>query len=266
MSNELFWTMIVGAGVLLAASWKWTLPLGKAGVLILIATTVGLAVGWVVQSAQHHRVFSLLASGFCQGAAFLGALAWLFYRDPDRDCPQDPSLILSPADGKVIYIRKVTPAQIPVAEKKGRQLMLTELTQSSLRSTELWQIGISMVFTDVHVNRSPIGGTVTLAHHQPGKFLSLRDEGAVGVNERKTMVIANPVVTVGLVQIASRLVRRIVAYVREGDTVAAGKRIGMIKFGSQVDLFVPTACCDQLEVKVGARLCAGVTVIGRVAR
>jgi len=266
MNSELYWTMIAGAVLLTAVSWKWTLPLGKAVMLIVVATAFGLMVGWAVHTARHQLPLSLLASALCQGMAFLGVLAWWFFRDPERESPQNPNLVLSPADGQVIYIRKVTPAQVPVAEKKGHILMLTELEQSSLRSSELWHIGISMVFTDVHVNRSPIAGTVTLARHQPGKFLSLRDKDAVGVNERQTLVIENAVVTIGLVQIASRLVRRIVAYVSEGDSVLAGKRIGMIKFGSQVDLFVPTSRCSCLEVKVGDRLRAGITVMGQIDR
>ena len=164
----------------------------------------------------------------------------------------------------MIYIRKVKPGDVPIAEKKRKRLMPTELAQSSLRNQEVWQVGISMVFTDVHVNRSPISGRVTMVNHRPGAFLSLRDEDAVGVNERQTIVIENHDIRVGLVQIASRLVRRIEAYVKEGMEVAAGKRIGIIKFGSQVDLFVPVEQVPVLRVNEGQRVTAGVTPIGLV--
>jgi phosphatidylserine decarboxylase len=120
-----------------------------------------------------------------------------------------------------------------------------------------------MVFTDVHVNRSPISGTVALVHHRPGRFLSLRQTQALDVNERQTMVIGNGVYQVGLVQIASRLVRQIVSYVAPGDALESGQRIGMIRFGSQVDLFVPVAVAPALEVAVGDRTIAGETIICR---
>lgn len=266
MNAEPFGAVITGAAVLALLSWKWTLPLTKATGLILVSTIAGLTVGWALGNSESVPSLSWLAVLSIQGSAFLGLLAWLFYRDPDRVSPRDPRLILSPADGQVIYIRKVTPSEIPAVEKKGRVLMLSELAQSSLQSFELWQVGISMVFTDVHVNRAPIDGIVTRVNHQPGRFLSLRDENAAGVNERQTLIIENGELAIGLVQIASRLVRRIVAYVNEGDSVTAGKRIGMIKFGSQVDLFIPTPRCNSLDVEVGDRLFAGITVLGRIIR
>jgi phosphatidylserine decarboxylase len=198
----------------------------------------------------------------CQGVSYLLLLAFLFYRDPERSVPQDSHVVLSPADGTVIYIRKVLPGAVAISEKKGKMLMLVELDQSSLKNREVWQVGISMVFTDVHVNRSPVSGKVTMVKHRPGVFLSLRDADAVGVNERQTMVIENKDFQIGIVQIASRLVRRIEAYVKEGAEVTAGQRIGMIKFGSQVDLFVPVEQVPALLVKEGQRLTAGVTPIG----
>ncbi len=101
------------------------------------------------------------------------------------------------------------------------------VTQSSLQDA-LWQVGISMVFTDVHVNRAPIQGILTFACHKPGKFLSLRREEALNLNERQTLIIENPGqdMQVMLVQIASRLVRQIVAYLKEGQSVNRGQRVG----------------------------------------
>jgi phosphatidylserine decarboxylase len=175
----------------------------------------------------------------------------------------DPNFVLSPADGVVIYVNRVHPGAIPVAEKKGKLLMLGEIEQSSLGKSELWQIGISMALTDVHVNRAPIGGRVTLINHHPGRFISLRNQDAAGLNERQTMIFENELVQVGVVQIASRLVRRIESYVKPGQSTPAGHRIGMIKFGSQVDLLVPVSQCT-LTIKPGDRATAGITAVGFV--
>jgi phosphatidylserine decarboxylase len=258
--------LALGVIFLTALSRKWTLPRGKSAALIAIGTaTGGIALGLCLRSSPP-LVLLVPAVWLCQLVGYVAVLAWLFYRDPDRAMPADSGGIVSPADGKVIYIRKLTAGTIPVAEKKGRSLMLADLAQSKLSDHELWQIGISMVFTDVHVNRAPIAGKVTLVQRRPGRFLSLRDDDAVGVNERQTLVIENQDVQIGLVQIASRLVRRIVAYVVPGESVAAGQRIGMIKFGSQVDLFIPVKQCPSLRVDVSDLLVAGVTPIGVIAR
>jgi phosphatidylserine decarboxylase len=178
--------------------------------------------------------------------------------------PEDPRAIVSPADGKVIYIRRLKSGSILRSEKKKVSMVLDELEKSNLVCTELWHVGISMVFTNVHVNRAPISGKVILIHHCPGKFLSLGRAEAAGVNERQTMVIENDAAQIATVQIASRLVRRIQAFISEGDRVEIGQRIGMIKFGSQVDLLIPTAASPLLNIKVGQHLLAGETIVGRL--
>jgi phosphatidylserine decarboxylase len=144
-------------------------------------------------------------------------------------------------------------------------MVLDEVRNTVFAQEALWQVGISMVFTDVHVNRTPIQGVLTFACHKPGKFLSLRREEALNLNERQTLIIENHSedMHVMMVQIASRLVRQIVAYIREGQSVARGQRVGMIRFGSQVDLFLPVCKVSQPEVKIGQRLQAGITVIAR---
>jgi phosphatidylserine decarboxylase len=119
------------------------------------------------------------------------------------------------------------------------------------------------------VNRAPIAGQVSLVHHRPGQFLSLRRKEALNVNERQTMVIADAGgdFQICLVQIASRLVRRIESYVSANQQVQRGQRIGMIKFGSQVDLFVPVrAMTSQPDVCEGQRLTAGKSVVCRISR
>ena len=161
----------------------------------------------------------------------------------------------------MIYIRRLPAGEPLRSTKNGALMTLDELKNSRIGNEPLWQIGISMVFTDVHVNRAPIPGTVRLVHHRPGKFLSLRLEEALDVNERQTLVLAGNEFEIALVQIASRLVRQIVSYVKEGEGLEHAQRIGMIRFGSQVDLFLPTAYCKALDVTVGDKLVAGETKI-----
>jgi phosphatidylserine decarboxylase len=201
-----------------------------------------------------------------QGATFVGIIAWLFYRDPERVIPQEADVVLSPADGTIIYVRRLEAGEPLRCEKNGAAMVLDEVKGTGIEHEALWQVGISMVFTDVHVNRAPIGGKVSLVHHRPGKFLSLRLKEALNVNERQTLVITNERFQICLVQIASRLVRQIVAYVSADQEVQRGQRVGMIKFGSQVDLFLPVRVVPELEVTEGQRLTAGETVVCRVTR
>jgi phosphatidylserine decarboxylase len=140
-------------------------------------------------------------------------------------------------------------------------MLLDELAGTELAAQPVWHIGISMVLTDVHVNRAPIGGTIRFVKHRRGKFLSLRDPRAASINERQTVIIGDGNTEVALVQIASRLVRQIVSFVRQGDTVAGGDRIGMIRFGSQVDVIIPLAVASECNIDVGQRVVAGETII-----
>jgi phosphatidylserine decarboxylase len=193
-------------------------------------------------------------------------VALLFYRDPERTPPADPDALISPADGEVIYIRRIEPGVVVHSTKNGCNLELRELAGSDLDGKALWQIGISMKFTDVHVNRSPIAGVVKKLAHTPGKFLSLRLDHATKENERQTIVIGNDRTTVGVVQIASRLVRQIAAYVEQAESIALAQRIGIIKFGSQVDVLIPVDDLAEITTKEGESIRAGVTIIGRLAR
>ena len=255
----------LGTLLLFLISWKWCLPRDRSAALIMLATTVGLAGGAALVRAGVTWPLTFLLTGVLQGCIYIGALMWLFYRDPDRVVPDEPGLILSPADGTVIYVRRLSAGEPLRSEKNGAIMVLDEVRDTVFVQDALWQVGISMVFTDVHVNRAPIQGILTFACHKPGKFLSLRREEALNLNERQTLIIENPGqdMQVMLVQIASRLVRQIVAYLKEGQSVNRGQRVGMIRFGSQVDLFLPIRKVTEPEVKIGQRLQAGVTIVAR---
>jgi phosphatidylserine decarboxylase len=122
-------------------------------------------------------------------------------------------------------------------------------------------IGIAMSFLDVHVQRAPIAGRITFQQHIPGRFASLRRPEAVFENERTTTLFERGGLQVATVQIASRLVRRIVSFVKVGQDVALGQRFGAIRFGSQVDLVLPVVDSVRIVVRPGQRVRAGTTVL-----
>ncbi len=257
---------LMGGGLLAVLSRKWRLPAVESSALIMLAS-VGAAGGvFALLQVSHdlHRALLPVAVVAGQAALYVGALLLRFHRDPERAQPADPHAVLSPADGTVIYVRRLAPTAVLQVEKRGAVMGLDELRPTALAQQPLWQIGISMVFTDVHVNRAPIAGRVTVLQRRPGSFLSLRRPEAAGRNERQTMVIAGEGAQVALAQVASRLVRRIEAYVREGDPVERGQRIGIIRFGSQVDLFLPVGLCEEPTVAPDQRVRAGETIVSRM--
>jgi len=162
-----------------------------------------------------------------------------FFRDPERITPSEENLIVAPADGKVILIKDV---------REGEFLM-----------SEAVQVSIFMSPLNVHVNRFPLSGTVGYFKYFPGEYLVAYDEKSSSRNERTHIGIDNGRVKVLFKQIAGFVARRIVAEVREGDRAVAGRRFGMIKFGSRVDVILPRTL--QLKVKVGDRTVAGETVL-----
>ena len=259
---------VSGVATVLALAWKWQLGVRRAGTVAvalagLAGGVVSAAAAWVdpwPEAATAPAVW-LLTLGLA------GALVgYRFYRDPERVAPNRDDVILSPADGEVVYVRAARGGVLPVSTKLGRDYALEELTKTSLVSTDNVVIGIALNFLDVHVNRAPIEGRAAMLRHVPGAFRSLRRPEAVFENERATLVIENDDLQVAVVMIASRLVRRIVTYVTEGAQVAAGDRIGVIRFGSQVDLVLPLREDLSVAVSVGDRVVAGETIISEWAR
>lgn len=166
-----------------------------------------------------------------------------FFRDPDRVTPLREGLVIAPADGRICAIERVRPPQ---------ELGLGD----ELRP----RISIFLSIFDVHVNRSPVAGRITRSVYTPGAFFNAELDKASEENERRALVIMMPSgAEIGVVQIAGLVARRIVTFVSEGDTVGVGQRIGLIRFGSRVDVYLPPE--GRPLVAVGQRAVAGETVL-----
>jgi phosphatidylserine decarboxylase len=182
----------------------------------------------------------------------IGLAIWVaaFFRDPVRVTPQGGDLIVAPADGLVTMIERV-PVPVEMAGENG----LHEETRV--------RVSIFMSVFDVHVNRTPIGGTIRQVVYISGKFLNADLDKASEENERQHFVVeGHDGRRVGFTQIAGLVARRIVTFAKTGDIVAAGQRIGLIRFGSRVDVYLPDEAACQ--VVLGQRSIAGETVLGRV--
>lgn len=184
-----------------------------------------------------------------------------FYRIPFRKTNTEANGIVSPADGNIIYIKKIDSGQVPISVKNGQAVTLNEFANTGVLDSPCWLIGINMTPFDVHRNCAPVDGRLILNKHIDGEFLSLKHKDALARNERNTIVIDHPYGKVGVVQTASRLVRRIVTYKSEGDLLVKGEWFGMIKFGSQVDLILPAAC--KLEISLKQQVFAKRSIIAK---
>lgn len=182
----------------------------------------------------------------------IGVTLWVaaFFRDPVRVTPQGEGLIIAPADGLVTTIERVA---VP-PEMAGA---------GCLGPGPLVRVSIYMSIFDVHVNRTPIAGTIRQVIYISGKFLNADLDKASDENERQHVLVeGRDGLKVGFTQIAGVVSRRIMSFVKPGDIVAGGQRVGLIRFGSRVDVYLPeTAVC---QVTVGQRSVAGETVIGRI--
>lgn len=185
----------------------------------------------------------------------LGSIAtFAFFRDPERVVPQVEGAVISPADGQVVGIAQVEVPRELVVEDGSGSIPLPE--------GQVTRISIFMSLFDVHINRAPIGGTVQRVVYVPGQFVSADLDKASDSNERQHILIAGPDGTlIGMTQIAGLVARRIVPFVKRGDMIAAGQRIGLIRFGSRVDIYLPRG--TGALVITGQRVVAGETVLAR---
>jgi phosphatidylserine decarboxylase len=262
VGSEAISGILLALALSLPLAWKWELGVWRVGFAIAaIATFVALtavATGLSGAAGTAAIAATTLAIG-------LTILAWRFYRDPERLPPARDDVVVSPADGEVVYVRESVGGVLPVATKHGRDYRLVELTKTPLRTEEAIVIGIAMSFLDVHVNRSPIAGRVKLRKHFSGGFGSLGKPRMVFENERATTVIERRGLEVAVVQIASRLVRQIAGFVGVEDEVALGQRIGVIRLGSQVDVVLPKHEMITVVVEAGQRIRAGESVLAKLA-
>src|SRR2546423_12684007 len=195
----------------LPPAWKWQLGVRRcAGWLAGLAFVVGLLTAMLGGAIRLATVLQVVAAVLLTLAISTALLAYRFYRDPEREPPSIAGAVLSPADGEVVYVRRSEAGVVPSSTKQGRTYQLDELTGTPLRFRDAVVVGIAMNFLDVHINRAPIAGRVSLRKHIPGSFLSLRLPSAEVRNERATTVIESQGLQIAVVQIASRLVRQIV--------------------------------------------------------
>jgi phosphatidylserine decarboxylase len=178
-----------------------------------------------------------------------------FFRDPERVVPQADDAIISPADGLVSLIEQVEPPE---------ELRIDDGSASRrLADGPVTRISIFMSMFDVHVNRSPISGTVRRLVYVPGKFINADLDKASEENERQHILVErSDGVAIGFTQIAGLVARRIVPFVKPGDMVAAGQRVGLIRFGSRVDVYLPAGTGSA--VLLGQKVVAGETVLARL--
>jgi len=191
------------------------LGFGAAGVLVWVAT----------------HILLLTAIPLLLAAFFL----W-FFRDPEREIPEAPGLIVSPADGKVTAIETVS-------TEAGPQR----------------RISIFLNVFNVHVNRAPIAGNIQRVDYKKGKYLNAMNPESATQNERNDVEVAGELGAVAFSQIAGLLARRIVFQKRIGDWVHRGERVGLIKFGSRVDVVFPLSC--ELQVSIGDHVRGGASIL-----
>lgn len=204
---------------------------------VLVFTLFWAVLGLVLWRVLHPLAAAVPALGL--------AFTLSFFRDPVRRPPPGDETLVSPADGRVTDIGEV-PA--------GR-----DLDEPSVR------VGIFLSVFDVHVNRTPCAGVVKSTRYTPGEFLDARNPECAKRNERNDILIERPATRdqVLVRQISGAIARRIVCGIRENDVVEKGQRVGMIKFGSRTELYVPSRSLAEVTVKVGDRVKGGETVIAR---
>jgi phosphatidylserine decarboxylase len=228
------------------AEWGWP-PIHPEGRKFGLAA-VGLSL--IVLVILHWQILGwplLLGS--------LGVFA--FFRDPERVVPQGADLIVSPADGLITLIQQVPPpAELQVPDGQAGDALAAE---------PLTRISIFMSVFDVHINRAPIGGTVARVIYIPGKFVNADLDKASDENERQHILIERADgVRVAFTQIAGLVARRIVPFIKPGDIVAAGQRVGLIRFGSRVDVYLPKG--TESKVLLGQKVIAGETVLAEIGK
>ncbi len=203
----------------------------------MVRDGINYALGMVVVAALLWWV----GASFFAVVPLLLALFFLwFFRDPEREIPSEPGLIVSPADGKV-----------------------TDVSAVQLNGRPCTRISIFLNVFDVHVNRSPIGGVIRDVTYKPGKFGNAMDGVSADQNEQNIVSVEGQGMVVVFKQIAGVLARRIVFTKKVGDVLRQGERVGLIKFGSRTDVIFPNPA--ELQIKVGDRVKGGSSILAKTA-
>jgi len=189
-------------------------------------------------------LFIVTAASFWMGWLAVGVFLFLlmsfvafFFRNPTRTIPQDPSIIVSPADGKVVKIDRVG---------------------------GVTKVSIFLSLFNVHVNRSPIAGRVEAVDYRKGSFKAAYNHAASVENERNVIMVSNGTIKLVFIQIAGVVARRIVFWKHIGDTVEKGDLVGLIRFGSRVDILFPAG--TEVTVAIGDRVRGGASPIGVIVK
>ncbi len=201
----------------------------KEGYPFIIASALALIISIFLPKTLLVLILVLL----------LALMLW-FFRDPTRITPADEDVVVSAADGKVV-----------------------EISEAFLNGRKYKKISVFMNIFSVHVNRAPYGGTIAYVRHIEGGFVNAAKAEASTQNERNEIHIDTPYGEIVAVQVAGLVARRTVSYVEKGDSVAKGDRIGMIKFSSRVDHYLPENVA--VEALLGDKVTAGVSVIAKMA-
>jgi len=208
-------------------------PIAREGYPFIIPPALVAFVFWW----YGHPWISLLFLVVSAGVA-------LFFRNPERATPEEPSAVLSPADGRIVQIEQ-------------------DIQSRNVPDRSFRRISIFMSIFDVHVNRWPVSGQVRKITHVPGGFVDARFPAASLTNEHNSIVLDTVDGPIEVVQIAGMIARRIACWVREGDEARQGDRLGLIRFGSRVDVYLPESF--TFAVDIGAKVSAGTTIIAKRA-
>ena len=205
------------------------IPFAKEGYIFIIPLVI-FTLGFIVLSW-------FWAAGLFGGLFIF--VTW-FFRDPERTIPEEPNIIVSPGDGKIVEI-------VPEND-------------SLLKQGGYTRISVFLNVFNVHVNRVPIAGKIQAYRYNKGKFLNAASHKASLDNEQSAILLNNGHVTILVKQIAGLIARRIVCWAKEGDEFERGQRYGLIRFGSRMDVFVPEG--THIKVKVGDIVNGGSSIIG----
>ncbi len=205
-------------------------PIHREGYPFIAAFFVAaIILGWLWTPLYY---LGLLLTGWCA----------YFFRDPSRVTPVNDDLVISPADGVVSHITTLAP---PPELEMGREQML--------------RISVFMNVFNCHINRIPLRGKILRKYYRPGLFLSAELDKASLDNERNSLVLDTPQGEIAVVQIAGLVARRIVCWAESGEEMTAGERFGLIRFGSRLDVYLPTNAV--VKVAIGQTMIAGESIL-----